>query len=126
MKKIVVMLIAVSLVVAGYVMADNMKSGKLDLKAGDTIYACNCGDSCPCKSLSRTETNCTCDKKMVKATVAKVDGDKVMLTAAGWDKERAFPTKGKYACACGEGCNCKTISQNPGKCACGKEMAKVM
>jgi len=126
MKKIVVMLIAVSLVVAGYVMADNMKSGKLDLKAGDTIYACNCGDSCPCKSLSRTETNCTCDKKMVKATVAKVDGDKVMLTAAGWDKERAFPTKGKYACAAARAATAKRSARTRASAPAAREMAKVM
>jgi hypothetical protein len=123
MKKIVVMLVVLSLAVVGYALADK---SKLDLKVGDTIYACNCGDSCACKTLSKTETNCTCNNKMVKATVTKVDGDKVMLKAEGWDKERSFPTKGKYACACGEGCNCGTISQNPGKCACGNEMKKVM
>jgi hypothetical protein len=122
MKKIMVMLIAVSLAVAGYALADK---SKMELKVGDSVYACNCGDSCACKTMSKTETNCTCGNKMVKAAVTKVDGDKVMLKADGWDKERAFPTKGKYACACGEGCNCGTISQNPGKCACGKDMAKV-
>jgi hypothetical protein len=121
MKKIMVMLIAVSLAVAGYALADK---SKMELKVGDSVYACNCGDSCACKTMSKTETNCTCGNKMVKAAVTKVDGDKVMLKADGWDKERAFPTKGKYACACGEGCNCGTISQNPGKCACGKDMAK--
>lgn len=122
-KKIVVLLVVLSLAAAGYVLADK---SKMDLKVGDTVYACNCGDSCACKTLSKTETNCSCNNKMVKATVAKVEGDKVMLKAAGWDKERAFPTKGKYACACGESCNCATISQNPGKCACGTEMKKVM
>ena len=122
MKKIAVMLIAVSIAVAGYALADK---SKMDLKVGDTVYACNCGDSCACKTMSMKEANCTCDNKMVKATVTKVEGDKVMLKAEGWDKERAFPTKGKYACACGGGCNCGTISQNPGKCACGNDMKKV-
>jgi hypothetical protein len=122
MKKIVVMLVVLSLAVVGYALADK---SKMELKVGDSVYACNCGDSCACKTMSKTETNCTCGNKMVKAAVTKVDGDKVMLKADGWDKERAFPTKGKYACACGEGCNCGTISQNPGKCACGKDMAKV-
>jgi hypothetical protein len=121
MKKIVVMLVVLSLAVVGYALADK---SKMELKVGDSVYACNCGDSCACKTMSKTETTCTCGNKMVKAAVTKVDGDKVMLKADGWDKERAFPTKGKYACACGEGCNCGTISQNPGKCACGKDMAK--
>jgi len=31
----------------------------------------------------------------------------------------------KYTCACGEGCNCDTISQKPGNCSCGKDMKKV-
>jgi hypothetical protein len=122
MKKIVVMLVVLSLAVVGYALADK---SKMELKVGDSVYACNCGDSCACKTMSKTETNCTCGNKMVKAAVTKVDVDKVMLKADGWDKERTFPTKGKYACACGEGCNCGTISQNPGKCACGKDMAKV-
>ena len=30
-----------------------------------------------------------------------------------------------YACGCGEGCNCGSISQKPGKCACKKDMVKV-
>jgi hypothetical protein len=123
MKKIAVLLIVVSLAVAGYALADK---SKLDLKVGDTVYACNCGDKCACKTLSKNEANCTCGNKMVKATVSKVEGDSVTLKAAGWDKERSFPTKGKYACACGEGCKCDTISQNPGKCACGNEMKKVI
>ena len=123
MKKIVVMLIVVSLAVAGYALADK---SKMELKAGDTVYACNCGDKCACKTMAKTEANCTCNNKMVKATVVKVEGDSAMLKAEGWDKERAFPTKGKYACACSGDCNCGTISQNPGKCACGNEMKKVL
>jgi hypothetical protein len=124
MKRAVIIMVVLSLAVAGLVFA--VDKSKMDLKAGDTVYACNCGEKCDCKTMARTETNCTCGKKMVKATVVKVDGDTAMLKAEGWDKERAFPTKGKYACACGEGCNCGTISQNPGKCACGKDMKKVL
>ena len=45
------------------------------------------------------------------------------LMVAG--KEKAFKTAGKYACACGEGCDCGYISQKPGKCACDKDMVKV-
>ena len=45
--------------------------------------------------------------------------------AAGWDKERAFNTVGKYVCACGPSCDRKTISQKPGKCGCGHELKKV-
>lgn len=29
-----------------------------------------------------------------------------------------------YACACGEACECKTLSRNPGKCTCGKDLGK--
>ena len=125
MKRMLVVVLALSLVVvAGLVIAAD--KSKMDLKAGDSVYACNCGEKCACKTMSRAESNCSCGNKMVKAAVVKVDGDKAMLKAAGWDKERAFPTKGKYACACEGDCNCGTISQNPGKCSCGNEMKKVI
>ena len=124
MKKLVLMLgvlvsmMAVSLVFAG-------EKSTLDLKVGDEIYACNCGDDCPCKTMSKNAGNCTCGKEMVKAKVVKVEGGMAMLKAEGWPAERAFPTTGKYMCACGPDCPCDTISQNPGKCTCGKEMKEV-
>ena len=122
MKKSIAVILVVLVAIVGLALA--VENGKIDLKVGDSVYACNCGDKCACKSMAKTESNCTCGNKMVKATVVKVDGDKVMLKAEGWDKERAFPTKGKYACAC-EKCNCGMISQNPGKCGCGSEMKKI-
>ena len=100
-------------------------TGKMALKVGDEIYACNCGADCPCNTMSRMPGKCTCGKDMVKAKVIKVEEGKVMLKADSWDKERSFKTTGKYACACGPDCKCDTISQNAGKCTCGKEMKKV-
>ena len=32
---------------------------------------------------------------------------------------------GKYACACGPGCDCNTNSQKTGNCSCGKPMKEV-
>jgi len=124
MKKLIIMAMVMVMVVF---VALSFAAGKakMDLKVGDEIYACNCGDSCACKTMSRNAGNCTCDKEMVKAKVTKVDGDKVMLKAETWEKERAFKATGKYVCACGEACKCDTISQNPGKCSCKKEMKKV-
>ena len=29
-----------------------------------------------------------------------------------------------YACNCGAACRCDTLSKNPGKCTCGKDMVK--
>lgn len=98
----------------------------MELKVGDEIFACNCGDECPCKTMSSNAGNCTCGKEMVKAKVVKIDGGIAMLKAPDWPKERSFPTTGKYMCACGPDCNCNTIAQNPGKCTCGKEMKQVM
>ena len=114
----VIMLFCASVAFAG-------TAGKMDLKVGDEIYACNCGADCPCNTMSRMEGICTCGKGMVKAKVTKVEEGKVMLKADSWDKERPFKTTGKYTCACGADCKCETISQNPGKCPCGKEMKKV-
>ena len=100
-------------------------TGKMELKVGDEIYACNCGADCPCNTMSLKEGKCTCGKDMVKAKVMSVEEGRVMLKADSWDKERSFKTTGKYVCDCGPDCKCDTISQNPGKCPCGKEMKKV-
>ncbi|MEJ2685576.1 MAG: hypothetical protein P8Z71_14430 [Candidatus Sulfobium sp.] len=99
--------------------------GKMDLKVGDEVYACNCGESCRCQAMAKMPGKCTCGKEMVKARVMKVEGDMVMLKADSWEKERSFKTTGKYACACGPDCKCEAISQNPGKCPCGMEMKHV-
>jgi hypothetical protein len=29
-----------------------------------------------------------------------------------------------YACGCGEGCDCHTLSRDPGKCTCNKDLVK--
>ena len=93
------------------------------LKAGDTVYVCACGPDCNCGSMARKDAKCTCNKPMAKATIAKVEGDKATVTVNG--KEQAFSLKAKYACACGDGCDCGYISQKPGKCGCGKPMKEV-
>lgn len=97
--------------------------GKLNLKAGDTVYVCGCGKGCDCQTMSLKAGKCVCGKRLLKGTVTKVEGDLAYVkTSKG---ESAFKTTGLYACACGKGCSCDTISQKPGKCACGKPMKKV-
>lgn len=124
MKKLTIIATVVCMIALVAVAFAGMK-GKMDLKVGDEVYACDCGADCPCKTMSRKAGNCTCNKEMVKAKVMKIEGDTVMLKADKWDKERAFKMTGKYACDCGAECKCDTISQNPGKCPCGTEMKKV-
>lgn len=124
MKKIFLLIMAI-LMVASSAFAFTGNKAKMDLKVGDEVYACNCGDKCPCKTMSHNAGKCACDKDMVQAKVMSVKGDKVMLKAEGWETERAFKMTGKYICACGPKCNCDTVSQTPGKCTCGKEMKKV-
>jgi len=92
-------------------------------KVGDTIYVCACGAGCDCQTVSRNDGKCTCDKPLAKTTVTKVEGDKLFAKVNG--TEQAFSTKAKYACACGPGCTCGTISQKAGNCTCGKEMKKL-
>jgi hypothetical protein len=36
--------------------------GKMDLKVGDEVYACNCGADCPCQTISMSPGKCTCGK----------------------------------------------------------------
>jgi hypothetical protein len=92
-------------------------------KTGDAVYVCACGKACGCNTLSRKAGKCGCGVELTKSVVAKVDGDKIHVTVKGEDQ--VFSAKAKYTCACGGGCNCGTISQKPGNCACGKAMKAV-
>lgn len=100
-----------------------LEHGTIKLAPGDEIYACACGASCPCRTMSRHPGKCTCGHALIKAKVVKVAEGMAVLNVNG--KEETFPLTGKYACACGGGCNCDTISQHPGKCTCGTPMAPV-
>jgi hypothetical protein len=115
--------IMLSVSIATIAFADS--PGKMDLKVGDEIYACNCGEGCDCKTLSRLPGKCGCGNDLVKATVVKIEDGMAYLQAEGWKEPRAFKTTGKYACACGAECKCHTISQKSGKCGCGTEMKEV-
>ena len=46
-------------------------------KQGETVYACGCGAGCDCDTLARKEGTCSCNKKLVKATVTRVEGGKL-------------------------------------------------
>lgn len=105
---------------ASFVLA---KEGKLELKAGDEVFVCGCGEACPCGSMAMTAGKCTCGKDLVKVKVKSVATDAVTVAVNG--KDQTFKTVGKYTCACGEACPCKMVSQNPGKCNCGKDMKEV-
>lgn len=125
MKKAFLIGLAVVLTFALAVVAFAGARGKMDLKAGDEIYACNCGESCDCNTMSRNPGKCTCGKEMVKAKAAGIESGKAMLQAAGWERPRSFRTTGVYACNCPPECKCDTISQKAGKCTCGVEMKKM-
>jgi hypothetical protein len=118
-------LAGVALLAASYLaLANPGASAKIEVKPGETYYVCAC-QGCDCKTISSKEGKCSCGKVLVKATVARVDGDTAYFKADGWEGERAYSTVGKYACPCGAACGCKTVSQKPGTCHCGKELVKV-
>ncbi len=96
-------------------------SGKMDVKVGDEVYVCNCGEECSCGTMSLNPGNCTCGKPMVKTKVTKVENGNISVEG----QNKTYKSVGKYACACGHDCKCGTISQNPGKCTCGNEMEAV-
>ena len=121
MKKILISLFVASLLLVA-VVAFADKTVPV-YKKGDSVFVCQCGDGCPCKTMARKEGKCSCGKELVKGVVSNVEGDKLVVTVG--DKNLNFPATAKFACACGEGCNCGTISQKPGKCVCGTEMKEV-
>jgi hypothetical protein len=123
MKKSLVWAFGVLFVVSAAAALVPAEKGKIVLKAGDEVYACNCGASCPCQMISRNEGKCGCGVPMVKAKVKSVGKGTAVLMIG--DKEQTFKTVGKYACACPAGCTCDSISQTPAKCTCGVDMVKV-
>lgn len=124
MKRAMVCLLAMVFVCGLFgLAAAEVKNGKLYLKVGDEVYICGCGEGCGCDTISMKPGKCACGADLVKAKVTKVEKGKAYFMVDG--KERVLKTAGKYACACGAGCNCDTISQKPGKCHCGKDMKEV-
>ncbi len=125
MKKLILVVMALSLVVAaaGLVFAEKGSKGFYSAKAGDQIYVCGCGEGCKCGTLAGKEGECTCGKPLVKTTVTKVENGMVYYKVDG--KELSAPQQGKYMCGCGAGCNCGFVSQKAGKCGCDKAMAPV-
>jgi len=119
MKRFLVVLLVL---VFGLVLAGFSTAGEMQLKVGDKVYACNCGEACPCDSLSMQPSKCSCGKEMVQGEVVEVKEGAVVIQTDSW--KRSFKTDGKYACACGAGCACNSVSQTPGKCACGKDLAE--
>jgi len=112
----------VLVLVFGLVLAGLSTAGEMQLKVGDKVYACNCGEACPCDTLSMRPGKCSCGKDLVQGEVVEVGEGSVVVQTDSW--KRSFKTDGKFACACGAGCTCNTVSQAPGKCSCGKDLAE--
>jgi hypothetical protein len=121
--KLIVTAVAV-MVFAAAGLAFAGSNGKADLKAGDEAYFCQCGPECACDTVSNNPGKCTCGRDLVKGKVTEAPAGKVKADL-GKGKTDEYKTKGKFACACGDGCTCNTISQNPGKCTCGVDLKKV-
>jgi len=119
-KGLIALVVAVGLAFSVAAFADK---GLPVYKKGETVYVCSCGAGCDCLTVARKAGNCSCSKALEKTKIDKISGGTIYVKVKG--KELTFPVKAKYACACGEGCNCGTVSQKPGKCACGNEMKKV-
>ena len=123
MRKAMSLILGILFLVSMAALIYSEGQGKMALKAGDEVYACNCGESCPCQMMARQPGNCTCGQAMAKAKVKSVGEGTAVLEIGG--KEQTFKTVGKYMCGCGPACKCGAISQSPGKCPCGKDMVEV-
>jgi len=115
--------VLVMFVLALAIAAAAAEPAKSALKVGDEVFVCNCGAGCPCGSIAMKESKCSCGNKMSKGTVTQVaEGTAVVRIGS---REQTFKTTGRYACACAKGCDCGSISQSAGNCACGKPMGEV-
>jgi hypothetical protein len=124
MKKVCALAAALILVVVATICLANATSDQASpFKVGDTVYVCGCGAGCGCGTVSSKEGTCACGKNLIKSSVTKVENGKLFYMVNG--AEMSAPTTGKYICACGSACPCKTISQKPGKCGCGGALKKM-
>lgn len=74
MKKKTLLVVLVIMLAIGLV-AVSFANSKMNVKVGDEVYVCNCGEDCACGTISMKPGNCSCGKPMVKAKVTKVDED---------------------------------------------------
>ncbi|MBP1595634.1 MAG: hypothetical protein H6Q05_1011 [Acidobacteria bacterium] len=111
-----------ALALAGYAYQD--AGGRLNVKVDEEYKVCNC-ETCDCLTVSSVAGKCGCGNDLVTAKVTKVEKNTAYFKAAAWSKDRPFNMVGKYVCACGPTCSCKTISQKPGKCGCGSDLKMV-
>jgi hypothetical protein len=115
-KKLVLPIAALLLLALGGMIL----AGEFPVKTGDKVYVCACGEKCDCGTISKKSGKCGCGRDLVETTVTKVEEGSFTATVDG--KERTFKTTAKYVCGCGESCDCYTMSNKPGKCACGMDL----
>ena len=58
---------------AFYAVCSADTTGRMDVKSGDEIYVCACGEMCDCDTMSMKPGQCSCGKDMIKTKVTKVD-----------------------------------------------------
>ena len=95
MKKILSCVFTIILMISVAAICFAAEVNLMNLKVGDEVYACNCGEDCHCYTISINPGKCGCGKDMVKAKVTGFTEGKVMLMAEGWTKERSFTIVGK-------------------------------
>ncbi len=115
----------------------------VDAEKGDSIYTCECGPQCACKTVSKTPGTCSCGRALVPGHVVKVEGTEALVCRCGADctckldpndpgtcgcgkavKRVDLQGAGLYFCNCGGSCFCNTVSDKPGRCKCGMELKK--
>lgn len=137
--KLLVIVTCLSLALAGYFTLVTAETSA----PGATIYACNCGADCKCKTVSTSPGNCACGSPLVAGHVIKVEGNEALVCQCGKDcqckineKDQTQCTCGKpakrvnlagtglYFCNCKGSCFCNTVAGGPGKCGCGMNLKK--
>lgn len=104
-----------------------MSSDMMTLSEGDQVYVCGCGTTCQCGTISKKPGKCGCGGELVPGEVVQMEGTwaVVKISDNGAFRLQSFNTAGKYACTCGSGCECSTVSMQEGTCGCGMPLEKV-
>jgi hypothetical protein len=66
------------------------------------------GETCPCDTMATKPGICKYGKELIQTTVIKVEDESIYVAS----RKRGFDRVGKYACACGESCNCGRVVKN--------------
>jgi hypothetical protein len=86
--------VACILIAAGAARAGGEQTARLgetEVKKGEKVHVCGCGQGCTCGSIQAGPGTCACHKPLVAATVLEVRGGRIHVGRGGKPGQTSFP-----------------------------------